>query len=77
MSDLKLIQLDNNQRVAILKKLGYTIDEKGFITKNKKRVKCKYSDEPVHINNAAVLPGSVEVINANPITMAEYFLEHD
>ena len=77
MSELQLMQVENNERVKILDKLGFTLNEEGFVLdKNKKLKICKYSEEPVHINTAAILPGSVEIINANPYTMAQYFLTH-
>ncbi|MEE9525380.1 MAG: hypothetical protein V3V78_02120 [Candidatus Woesearchaeota archaeon] len=78
MDDVKLVQLNNGGRLQILERLGYSIDEEGFIitTKTKKEVVCKYSEEKVHINTAAVLPGSNIIINANPFTMAQYFADH-
>lgn len=74
--DLNLIQLNNNNRVKVINKFGYDLDSEGYVVDNKrKRVICKYSKEEVHINTAAILPGSFVIINANPITMAEYFLD--
>jgi hypothetical protein len=78
MNDLKLIQLGNDDRISVLKKLGYNLDNEGYVLqkKSKERLICKYSKEVIHINNAAILPGSLIVINANPVTMAEYFLDN-
>lgn len=76
---LSLIQLDNDKRVLALQKLGYEIDDSGFVY-NKSTgeiVICKYSKEKVHINTAAILPGSVIIINASLETMAQYFLDSD
>jgi len=79
MEEIKLVQLNNEKRVEILKKLGYGVNSEGYVIKDstKKEVICKYSGEKVHINTAAILPGSLLVINANPLTMAEYFVEID
>ena len=75
--DIKLLQAGNDDRIKILEKLGYKIDSEGYVLeKNKKRAICKYSDKNIHINNAAILPGSVVVINANLLTMSQYFVEH-
>ena len=77
MKEINLVQLDNKRRLQVLEKLGYGVNNGGYIIYNdtKKEVICKYSGVKVHINTAAVLPGSVVVINANPITMAEYFMD--
>ncbi|MBU4393361.1 MAG: hypothetical protein KJ920_13080 [Actinobacteria bacterium] len=79
MAELNLIQLDNEKRLEILNKLGYNIDEGGYIIDilTKKEVICKYGGEKVHINTVAILPGSLAIINANPVTMAEYFMDMD
>lgn len=77
MADIQLFQLDNEKRVQILEKLGYEVDNDGYVIdkQTKKEVICKYSKEKVHINTAAILPGSVIIINATPLTMAEYFID--
>lgn len=77
MEDIQLVQLNNDERLIVLEKLGYVLDSEGYVIYKEtgKRAICKYSKDIIHINNAAILPGSVIVINANPITMAEYFLD--
>ena len=72
-----LVQLDNEEREEVLKRLGYFLDENGFVKneKTKKDVVCKYSGGKVHINTAAILPGSTLIINATPLTMAQYFID--
>lgn len=74
---ISLIQLNNNNRILALQKLGYEVNDNGFVYEksNGKEVICKYSKEKVHINTAAILPGSVIIINATPETMAQYFLD--
>lgn len=77
--ELKLIQLNNHRRKEVLEKLGYSVNQDGFVSnpRTKKEVVCKYTKQKVHINTAAILPGSVEVINATPLSMAQYFIEHE
>jgi len=80
MVQINLVQLNNKNRLLALQKLGYDLNDEGFvIDKNNSNTEviCKYSREKVHINTAAILPGSVVVINATPITMAQYFLDRD
>jgi len=79
MSELQLIQLSNADRLRAFNKIGFSVDSEGYVISksSKKEVKCKYSGEKVHINTAAILPGSLLIINATPLTMAEYFAEQD
>lgn len=74
-SDIELEQLDNEQRRKVLEKLGYSINSHGYVVDGKKEVICKYSGEKVHINTAAILPGSLLIINANPLTIAQYLMD--
>ena len=78
MPELELIELEVDERTNVLEKLGYTIDEEGFVVDSEqKEVICKYTEEKVHIKTAAILPGSLLVINATPLSMARYFLEYN
>ena len=79
MDDLQLVQLDNHDRTKVLEKLGYSISDNGFVidSKTKKEVVCKYTKKGVHINTAAILPGSNLIINATPLTMAQYFVDYN
>lgn len=76
---ISLVQMDNRKRILALGKLGFGINDEGYVynSATKKEVMCIYSKERVHINTAALLPGSVKIINATPTTMAQYFLETD
>lgn len=77
MAKITLLQLDNDKRLQVLEKLGYSIDNDGFVVskKTKKEVVCKYTNEKIHINTAAILPGSHMIVNATPMSMAQYFVE--
>ncbi len=77
MPELELIELSTNDIQLTLERLGYFIDEQGYVlNSNKKEVTCKYTQERVHIKTAAILPGSLLIINATPLSMAQYFLEY-
>ena len=80
MGQIQLVKLDNRGRLLALQKLGYDLNDDGFVidkNNSNKEVICKYNQEKVHINTAAILPGSVIVINATPETMAQYFLDQN
>lgn len=77
LSDVALYELDDDQRVDLMNQLGYSIDSKGFLIDEQKNfLLCKYSKEPVHIDKAGVLPGSILIINVTPLTMAQYYMEY-
>ena len=77
MPNIELVELNISQRLKVLEKLGYSIDEQGYILdKDNRELICNYSEERVHIKTAAILPGSLLIINATPLTMAKYFIEH-
>ena len=48
MENLTLLKTNNNDRIKILSKLGYSINEEGYVlNSSKKEVICKYSKERV------------------------------
>jgi hypothetical protein len=77
---LELITIKNTPkdfRIKLLQALGYDVDREGvFVTKDGKPVIDRYIDKPVRVDNMAILPGSVIVIDDNPISIAYYFEEH-
>jgi len=72
------LKLNDEQKSILLKALDYGIDSKGFIieTKTNKKVLCKYTNKPVSLNNASILPGSTIIINTSLITLSEYTSEY-
>ncbi len=77
MAIVELVELDTNDREKALEKLGFSIDGEGYVKDGSNNyVVCKYTAQKVHLSTAAILPGSLLIINANPLSMAQYFLEH-
>ncbi|MBI5797391.1 hypothetical protein HZA98_00620 [Candidatus Woesearchaeota archaeon] len=77
MTRTELVELDLKDRKKALELLGYSISTDGFVLdENFKEVICKYTKEKVHIKYAAILPGSLLIINATPLSMANYFLDY-
>ncbi len=78
-NNISLLQTSVETRLKVLKKLGFTIDNEGYVidSKTQEILKCVYGDDSVHIESAAILPGSTLIINANLLTMSQYFLEHE
>ncbi len=75
--EIKMISVGNSDRLKLLKNIGYDVDDEGYVFNKKtgEQIKCRYGKDKVHIDTAGVLPGSIIMINTNPITLAEYFVE--
>ena len=77
----KFISLGDEQKLVLLKSLDYDVDYNGYIVdKNNKKVMCRYSNQPVLLKNASILPGSTILLNTSLITISDYiseFLESD
>jgi len=78
MNKKKIINLPKNEKLILLKALGYTIDSEDYIINetDRKRVEDKYSNCFVKLDNASVLPGSTIIIDTNSFSLSEYFEEY-
>lgn len=76
---MELVSIKNAPRefkVELLKSLGYGVDDKGiYVTKDGKPVIDEYINQPVRLDNMAILPGSTVVIDDNPLSIASYLEE--
>jgi hypothetical protein len=64
-------------RVSIAEKLGYAVDPDGVhLLKEGERALDPYSNDPLRLDNIAVLPGSVILLDNNPLSIAWYLEEH-
>jgi hypothetical protein len=61
-------------RIRILNELGYS-HEDGFVLKNGERVLDKYTDEPIKLDRMIIVPGSVIILDNNPLSIALYLEE--
>ena len=80
--DAKIINLTDEQKTVLLDALGYGVDEDGYVVEleapdgtQNKRVKDRYTNEDVKLENASVLPGSTIIIDTNAFSISEYFEE--
>lgn len=75
---ISLLKSDVETREKVLDKLGYSVNDEGYVLykRSGENLFCRYSEEPVHIDTAAILPGSIIIINANILTMSQYFLDY-
>lgn len=64
------------ERILILKQLGYETDGKHVLNEKKEILMDEYSDCPVTIENMLLLPGSLKIIDNNPLSIASYLEDH-
>lgn len=65
-------------RVALLKELGYNADDDGYVVDSSgMRIKDKYINQEIKVNNMVVFPGSILVLDDNPISISSYIDEYE
>ncbi len=75
--EFKFEELSDEEKKILLSAFGYEVNEEGHIIDIllKDRVISKNTQEPLTIKNAALLPGSLRVIDADPLTISRYIRE--
>lgn len=64
-------------RISLAKELGYEVDPDGVhLLKGGEPALDEYSNDPLRLDNLAVLPGSVVLLDNNPLSIAWYLEEH-
>jgi hypothetical protein len=72
-----LEQLGKKERELLLKAFDYNIDNEGYVL-NEARNRIKSEEIPetfIHIDNVALTPGSLKVIEATPTAISKFFRE--
>jgi len=70
-------ELTKEERLLLLRAFDYDIDKKGnILTPSKMLIKSKESlDTFLNIDNIALTPGSLEIIEGTPISISKYLRE--
>ena len=64
-------------RLELVRELGYSVAEDGVhLIKDRKQASDPYTNVPLRIDNLAVLPGSVVLLDNDPVGIALYLEEH-
>lgn len=63
-------------KVLLLKELGFGSDGTYVLDVDGKQVLDKYIDEPIKIDNMAILPGSTLILDDNPLSISSYLEEY-
>jgi len=64
-----------NCRIQLLKELGYDSDGTFVLDKKGNKLLDRYTDDPVHLDNMAILPGSTIILDDNPLSITSYLDE--
>jgi len=74
----RFIKLNDDQKLVLLKSLGYDVNSNGFIIDSKtgNKILCKYTEKPVLFKDASILPGSTVIVNTSLITLSEYIFDY-
>ena len=75
MEQFSIKNLSKDEKVMLLKELGYDSDGI-FVLKDGKKFQDIYIDENIKIENMIILPGSTIVLDNNPLSIAFYLEEH-
>ena len=75
---MKFIQINQENKNAILELFGKTVDNEGFIIEKMtgKRLICPYSEEIIKVDNFSILPGSATFVNNKSFCFAEHMVSH-
>ncbi len=65
-----------NCKILLLQELGFGSDGTFVLDKNGEQVLDKYTDEPVRIDNMAILPGSTLILDNNPLSISSFLEEY-
>lgn len=73
MEVLQIKELPREDKILLLRELGYDADEDGHVTKDGQLYMDPFVDAEVTVDNMCILPGSAVVLNDNPISIDAYF----
>ena len=64
------------QKIFLLKELGYQTDGTFVLDKNGRKVKDKYLEMPVNMENMIIFPGSTIILDNNELSISLYIEEY-
>ncbi len=69
----EFLELSSEHKRTLLELLDYSVDNEGFVLeKNGRRKVCEFTNKYIHVDQAAIFPGSTFVINATPYAISQY-----
>ena len=77
VESISLKDFSNEDKILLLKELGFDSDGEYVIDKNGEKVLDKYLDIFVKIDNMMILPGSTIILDDNEYSMMRYLQEYE
>jgi len=73
---ISLKDLTHDEKLILLKELGYDSDGIHIIDKEGKKIQDPYINEIVTVSNMLILPGSTIILDNNPLSITKYMEDH-
>jgi len=72
---LSIKDFPHEAKIALLNELGYDSDGLFVTDSNGEKVRDRYTNEEIKVENMIILPGSTIVLDNNPLSVASYIEE--
>lgn len=68
-------EFSKNTKVLVLEELGFKTDGIFVLDSNNEKVKDRYVEKPIKIDNMIIFPGSAIILDDNPLSIISYIEE--
>jgi hypothetical protein len=77
MEEFKFEELTDTEKKILLSAFDHSVNENREIIDSqlKEKVLSNINNRPLTLDNAALLPGSLKVVDSNPISISKYLRE--
>ena len=72
---ISIKDMPSNMKVELLRELGYNSDGEWVLETNGQKHLERYTKEPIRITNMVIFPGSVIVLDNNPLSITSFIEE--
>jgi len=72
---LSIKDMSKEFKIFLVKELGFNSDGTYVQDEKGEKILDRYTNEPVKLDNMAILPGSTIVLDNNPLSIASYLEE--
>lgn len=76
MELISIKDMPNEVKIKLLEELGYKSDGQFVLFASGDRVKDRYINVDVKLSNMLIFPGSIIILDNNPLSIASYMEEH-
>ena len=72
---LSIKEFPHDAKIVLLKELGYDSDGLFVTDSTGEKVRDRYTEEEIKVENMIILPGSTIILDNNPLSIASYIEE--